>query len=113
MTQQTNQCPHCQNPLPAGAGFCTNCGQRVAPTAAPQMPVQPPVTRPAQAQPDMKALNYWLGIIGAGVVAATGFVTSFMSYNNVFYDFFCAVRSLGEGAFMMAVAFYMIQRLKK
>lgn len=111
-TYQQNQCPNCGNSLTPGAQFCTNCGQKIVPVAVPQNPVPQPGAAVGQTPINLKLLTRWLGIAGAAVFAGTGFLMAFIPY-NLFYNLMLALHNLGQGAFMLAVALFMMQKLEK
>lgn len=102
-------CSKCGKDMPDGTAFCTDCGQAMN-VQAPQNFTQPVYNATVK---DKSELIKLLGLIGSGVYAGAAIIMQFMDYNNDLWDLLAALKFAGEGAFMMSIVFYMLEKLNK
>lgn len=102
-------CSKCGKDMPDGTAFCTDCGQAMN-VQAPQNFAQPVYNATVK---DKSELIKLLGLIGSGVYAGAAIIMQFMDYNNDLWDLLAALKFAGEGAFMMSIVFYMLEKLNK
>lgn len=106
-------CSKCGKPIQDGVAFCTDCGQ---PINAPSNFNQPAYNNPYNMQKpkaDKPELIKLLGLIGSGVYVGAAIILQFMEYDNDMWDLLSALKYAGEGAFMIAITFYMMHKTEK
>lgn len=105
-------CTKCGKELQEGIAFCTDCGQPV--NASTQSNYTQPIYNAYNAPKQEKSeLIKLLGLIGSGVYIGTAIILQFMDYDNDLWDLISAAKYAGEGAFMMAITFYMMHKTEK
>lgn len=107
-------CSRCGKELQDGIAFCTDCGQPMNANVQNAAP-QPQMMYNAYSVPkkDKTELIKLLGFIGAGVYAGSGVIAAFMDYSNDLLKLMYALTDIGAGLFMVAIVFYMLEKLDK
>lgn len=105
-------CSKCGKELKEGTAFCTDCGQPV------NAPVQASYTQPVYTAcnvPEKRKseLIKLLGFIGSGMYVGTAIILQFTEWDSKFWDLISAIKYVGEGAFMLAITFYMVHMAEK
>lgn len=107
-------CSKCGKEMQDGIAFCTDCGQSMNANVQNVAP-QPQMMYNAYNVPkkDKTELIKLLGFIGAGVYAGSGVIAAFMDYSNDLLKLMYALTDIGAGLFMVAIVFYMLEKLNK